>query len=87
MTLCAGIAAWGMSWADTSSPAPATASHGFRDPMRLVDRSPDLVRPKTLTVDGGSLSERRARQEVRLAQQLYRAAGARYRPVPGQGVP
>ncbi|MFD3947438.1 ester cyclase [Streptomyces sp. NPDC058579] len=81
VTLCAGIASGGLSWADSTTAgsttadsatadAPVTASHGSRDPMRLVDRSPDLVRPKALTVDG-SLSERRARQEIRLAQQLY----------------
>ncbi|MEU5049116.1 ester cyclase [Streptomyces sp. NPDC021096] len=50
--------------------APAT-QHGHKgDPTRLIDRTPGLVRPLSLTVDG-SLSERRARQEVRLAQLLY----------------
>ncbi|GAB7185995.1 ester cyclase [Kitasatospora sp. Ki12] len=39
-------------------------------PQRLVDRSPDLVQPKALTVDR-SIGARRAAQEVRLAQQLY----------------
>ncbi|WP_369182033.1 ester cyclase [Streptomyces sp. Y1] len=39
-------------------------------PQRLIDRSPDLVRPKALTVDR-SIGERRAAQEVHLAQQLY----------------
>jgi predicted ester cyclase len=39
-------------------------------PWKLVDPSPDLVMPKALTVDR-SIGERRARQEVRLAQQLY----------------
>lgn len=50
--------------------APAT-QHGHNgDPTRLIDRTPGLVRPLSLTVDG-SLGERRARQEVRLAQLLY----------------
>ncbi|MEE1784486.1 ester cyclase [Streptomyces sp. SP17BM10] len=39
-------------------------------PQRLVDRSPDLVQPKSLTVDR-SIGTRRAAQEVHLAQQLY----------------
>lgn len=39
-------------------------------PQRLIDRSPDLVRPETLTVDR-SIGVRRAAQEVQLAQQLY----------------
>ncbi|WP_051710738.1 ester cyclase [Streptomyces sp. NRRL S-350] len=39
-------------------------------PERLVDRSPDLVQPKALTVDR-SIGARRAAQEVHLAQQLY----------------
>lgn len=39
-------------------------------PQRLVDRSPELVQPKALTVDR-SVGARRAAQEVRLAQQLY----------------
>ncbi|MFJ1703762.1 ester cyclase [Kitasatospora sp. NPDC088346] len=37
---------------------------------RLLDRTPGLVQPGTLTVDG-SLPTRRAAQEVRLAQRLY----------------
>ncbi|MFF7243601.1 ester cyclase [Embleya sp. NPDC008237] len=44
------------------------SSHAW--PQRLIDRSPDLVQPKALTVDH-SIGERRAAQEVRLAQQLY----------------
>ncbi|MGR6973637.1 ester cyclase [Streptomyces cynarae] len=39
-------------------------------PWKLVDTSPELVRPKALTVDH-SIGERRAALEVRLAQQLY----------------
>ncbi|WP_324784482.1 ester cyclase [Streptomyces sp. H51] len=39
-------------------------------PRDLVDRSPGLVRPGTLTVDR-SIGRRRAAQEVHLAQQLY----------------
>ncbi|MEU8514598.1 ester cyclase [Kitasatospora sp. NPDC048722] len=39
-------------------------------PQRLIDRSPDLVQPKSLTVDR-SIGARRAAQEVHLAQQLY----------------
>ncbi|MFI6151698.1 ester cyclase [Kitasatospora sp. NPDC051170] len=51
---------------------PHEPSHGPSHawPQRLVDRSPDLVQPKALTVDR-SIGERRAAQEVRLAQQLY----------------
>lgn len=44
------------------------SSHAW--PQRLVDRSPGLVQPKTLTVDR-SIGARRAAQEVHLAQQLY----------------
>ncbi|MER7581531.1 ester cyclase [Kitasatospora sp. NPDC097691] len=44
------------------------SSHAW--PQRLVDRSPDLVQPKALTVDR-SIGSRRAAQEVHLAQQLY----------------
>ncbi|MFD5462865.1 ester cyclase [Kitasatospora sp. NPDC127059] len=43
-------------------------AHGW--PQNLIDRSPDLVQPKALTVDR-SIGTRRAAQEVRLAQQLY----------------
>ncbi|MER5932297.1 ester cyclase [Streptomyces sp. NPDC002054] len=53
--------------------APAPEHHRPRpggDPARLVDRTPGLIRPVSLTVDGG-LGDRRARQEVRLAQLLY----------------
>ncbi|WAL68474.1 ester cyclase [Amycolatopsis cynarae] len=39
-------------------------------PWQLVDRSPELVQPKALTVDR-SIGEKRAAQEVRLAQLLY----------------
>ncbi|MFD0277358.1 ester cyclase [Kitasatospora sp. NPDC127111] len=50
---------------------PTTASaHGPDRAWRLVDRTPGLVQPHALTVDG-SLSTRRAAQEIRLAQQLY----------------
>ncbi|MFQ6147084.1 ester cyclase [Streptomyces seoulensis] len=45
-----------------------TGSHSW--PWKLVDTSPDLVRPKALTVDR-SIDEHRASLEVRLAQQLY----------------
>ncbi|MFE1191348.1 ester cyclase [Streptomyces olivaceoviridis] len=45
-----------------------TGSHAW--PWKLVDGSPDLVRPAALTVDR-SIGERRAVLEVRLAQQLY----------------
>ncbi|KUJ65947.1 hypothetical protein ACZ90_41570 [Streptomyces albus subsp. albus] len=44
------------------------ASHGW--PQRLIDRSPDLVQPQAITVDH-SIGEKRAAQEVHLAQQLY----------------
>ncbi|MFD8705410.1 ester cyclase [Kitasatospora sp. NPDC059648] len=47
---------------------PKPPSHSW--PQRLLDRSPDLVQPKALTVDR-SVGARRAAQEVRLAQQLY----------------
>ncbi|MGV9270611.1 ester cyclase [Kitasatospora sp. NPDC003701] len=57
------------------SAANTAAAHGPDRPAtdrawRLVDRSPGLVQPRALTVDG-SLGTRRAAQEVRLAQQLY----------------
>ncbi|MEU3445334.1 ester cyclase [Streptomyces griseoincarnatus] len=39
-------------------------------PWKLVDTSPDLVRPMALTVDR-SIGDRGAALEVRLAQQLY----------------
>ncbi|WP_035791635.1 ester cyclase [Kitasatospora mediocidica] len=39
-------------------------------PRRLVDRSPALVQPTSLTVDR-SIGQQRAAQEVHLAQQLY----------------
>ncbi|GAA0271686.1 hypothetical protein GCM10009527_080120 [Actinomadura nitritigenes] len=42
--------------------------HGW--PWRLVDPSPDLVKPGALTVDR-SIGEERARLEVHLAQRLY----------------
>ncbi|MFZ3467952.1 ester cyclase [Streptomyces sp. 4.24] len=55
----------------TSVAAAPAAQHVRKDdPARLIDRTPGLVRPLSLTVDG-SLGERRARQEVRLAQLLY----------------
>ncbi|MFG2848130.1 ester cyclase [Kitasatospora sp. NPDC048296] len=44
------------------------ASHAW--PQRLIDRSPDLVQPQAITVDH-SIGEKRAAQEVHLAQQLY----------------
>ncbi|WP_331763271.1 ester cyclase (plasmid) [Streptomyces sp. NBC_01590] len=43
-------------------------SHSW--PQRLIDRAPDLVQPKTITADR-SIGEKRAAQEVLLAQQLY----------------
>ncbi|MFJ9949067.1 ester cyclase [Kitasatospora sp. NPDC091207] len=57
------------------SAATAASAHEADRPAterarRLVDRSPDLVQPRALTVDG-SLGTRRAALEVRLAQQLY----------------
>ncbi|MTE13488.1 ester cyclase [Nocardia aurantiaca] len=39
-------------------------------PQNLIDRSPGLVQPQALTVDR-SIGEKRAAQEVQLAQQLY----------------
>ncbi|MEU9559195.1 ester cyclase [Streptomyces fumanus] len=45
-----------------------TGGHAW--PWKLVDTSPDLVRPEALTVDR-SIGQRRAALEVRLAQQLY----------------
>jgi predicted ester cyclase len=39
-------------------------------PQRLIDHAPDLVQPKSITVDH-SIGEKRAAQEVHLAQQLY----------------
>ncbi|GLW74782.1 hypothetical protein Kpho02_70790 [Kitasatospora phosalacinea] len=45
-----------------------SAAHAW--PQRLVDRSPGLVLPGAVTVDR-SIGERRAAQEVHLAQQLY----------------
>ncbi|THA76980.1 ester cyclase [Streptomyces sp. A0642] len=54
--------------------ALASAHDGIRPPhawpQRLIDRSPDLVQPESLTVDR-SIGRRRAAQEVHLAQQLY----------------
>ncbi|WP_051831164.1 MULTISPECIES: ester cyclase [Streptomyces] len=54
--------------APAHSPAHHPAAQSW--PQHLVDRSPDLVQPKALTVDR-SLGARRAAQEVHLAQQLY----------------
>ncbi|MGA5823159.1 ester cyclase [Kitasatospora sp. NPDC094028] len=60
--------------AGTASAAPAREDDGRSSstawPQRLIDRSPDLVQPKALTVDR-SIGARRAAQEVHLAQQLY----------------
>ncbi|RKT18973.1 putative ester cyclase [Streptomyces sp. 1114.5] len=58
--------------APAHSPAHSPTHHPDPQPwpQRLVDRSPDLVQPKALTVDR-SLGARRAAQEVHLAQQLY----------------
>ncbi|MEU8324696.1 ester cyclase [Nonomuraea sp. NPDC048881] len=56
-----------------------TAAHAHDDshrqgphawPQRLIDHSPDLVQPKAITVDR-SIGDRRAAQEVHLAQKLY----------------
>lgn len=52
------------------SSADRSAAPGADRAWQLVDRSPDLVRPRALTVDG-SLGAGRAAQEIRLAQQLY----------------
>ncbi|MGW3045458.1 ester cyclase [Kitasatospora sp. NPDC001159] len=62
--LAAGTAAAAPAREDGHRPPP----HAW--PQRLIDRSPDLVQPKTLTADR-SIGERRAAQEVHLAQQLY----------------
>jgi predicted ester cyclase len=40
------------------------------DPHDLIDPSPDLIRPQSMTVDG-SLGAERARHMVRIGQQLY----------------
>ncbi|NUW44987.1 ester cyclase [Nonomuraea rhodomycinica] len=57
----------------------ATAAHAHDNgrhhgphawPQRLIDRSPDLIRPKRITVDR-SIGDKRAAQEVHLAQKLY----------------
>ncbi|MFB7129479.1 MULTISPECIES: ester cyclase [unclassified Kitasatospora] len=55
-----------------AAPARDTGRHDSAHdwPQRLIDRSPDLVQPKALTVDH-SIGARRAAQEVHLAQQLY----------------
>ncbi|MFD8598191.1 ester cyclase [Kitasatospora sp. NPDC059646] len=50
---------------DSSRPQ---GSHAW--PQRLIDHSADLVQPGAITVDR-SIGEKRAAQEVRLAQQLY----------------
>ncbi|MFJ8433441.1 ester cyclase [Kitasatospora sp. NPDC094019] len=50
--------------------AERNSAPGADRARRLVDRSPDLVQPRELTVDG-SLGARRAALEIRLAQQLY----------------
>ncbi|MFJ9770358.1 ester cyclase [Kitasatospora sp. NPDC101157] len=63
--LAAGTAAAAPAHHDGGAEPP---SHSW--PQRLLDRSPDLVQPKALTVDR-SIGARRAAQEVRLAQQLY----------------
>ncbi|MGW2250743.1 ester cyclase [Kitasatospora sp. NPDC001660] len=49
---------------------PPRPTHTSAWPQRLVDHSPGLVQPKSLTVDR-SIGARRAAQEVHLAQQLY----------------
>ncbi|MEU4116793.1 ester cyclase [Kitasatospora sp. NPDC028055] len=68
--LAAGTAA--AAPAPTTAPSPERGHHRPAPswPQNLIDRSPDLVQPKALTVDR-SLGTRRAAQEVRLAQQLY----------------
>ncbi|MFG3052776.1 ester cyclase [Kitasatospora sp. NPDC048239] len=53
----------------TATSADARPPAGVRA-WSLVDRSPGIVQPLALTVDG-SLGSRRAAQEIRLAQQLY----------------
>ncbi|MBP0453285.1 ester cyclase [Kitasatospora sp. RG8] len=76
-TAAAGIAALLVAAATVGSAPVATAAsehpsatHGGDRAWRLVDRTPGLVQPRALTVDG-SLPARRAAQEIRLAQQLY----------------
>lgn len=62
--LAGGTAAAGHAHTEDHHPAP----HAW--PQRLIDRSPDLVRPRAITVDR-SIGAERAAREVRLAQQLY----------------
>ncbi|MEU7163904.1 ester cyclase [Streptomyces morookaense] len=64
----AGLAGGTAAAAYTPDDGRHRSSHAW--PHRLVDRSPGLVQPKTLTVDR-SIGARRAAQEVHLAQQLY----------------
>ncbi len=75
MTTAAALAATGLLVTATpvtpaSAAPPRTATAAERDPWHLVDRSPDLVRPKSLTVDA-SLPTHRARTAVRVTQRLY----------------
>ncbi|MER7674843.1 ester cyclase [Kitasatospora sp. NPDC096128] len=72
----AAVAAVASLAAGTAAAAPVPSHDGDRHrpapawPQNLIDRSPDLVQPKSLTADR-SLGTRRAAQEVHLAQQLY----------------
>ncbi|MFD5922059.1 ester cyclase [Kitasatospora sp. NPDC058201] len=71
--LLAAVVALGTTTATAQGSADARGSGAgaaSARAWRLVDRSPELVRPRALTVDG-SLGKRRAAQEIRLAQQLY----------------
>ncbi|SDT79513.1 Predicted ester cyclase [Streptomyces sp. TLI_053] len=68
--LAAGAVLGGATAAAARDSADRGSAAAADRARRLVDRSPDLVRPLALTVDG-SLGTRRAAQEVRLAQQLY----------------
>ncbi|MFB7678083.1 ester cyclase [Kitasatospora purpeofusca] len=68
--LAAGAVLGGATAATARDSADRASAPGADRAWRLVDRSPDLVRPLALTVDG-SLGARRAAQEIRLAQQLY----------------
>ncbi|MBD0694063.1 ester cyclase [Streptomyces sp. CBMA123] len=62
--LAGGAAVAAYAHDDTRHPS----SHAW--PQRLIDRAPDLVQPQAITVDR-SIGEKRAAQEVHLAQQLY----------------
>ncbi|GAA1986261.1 ester cyclase [Catenulispora subtropica] len=70
----AAVATLALTAAGSGVATAAESHHGTKQntswPWKLVDSSGDLVVPKALTVDR-SIGERRARLEVRLAQQLY----------------